>query len=78
MTLKEAVEQYTDNSEAHKKYEEAKSYLRAAAEGDPSHEVKSNGKTIRLVEESYMAYDIPQNIKNQYRTSKSRFSLEIV
>jgi hypothetical protein len=77
MTLKEAVQQYEDNATAHAKYEEAKSYLRAAAEGDPSHEVKSNGKTIRIVEEAYTAYDIPQSVKDTYKTTKSRWMLEI-
>jgi hypothetical protein len=78
MTLHEALQQFEENADGHKKYEEAKSYLRAAAEGDPSHEVKANGKTIRLIEEGYMGYDIPQNVKNQYRINKSRFTLEIV
>ena len=78
MTLHEALKQYENNSAAHAKYEEAKAYLREAALGDPNHEVKANGKTIRVVEEGYTGYDIPQTVKNQYKTPKTRFTLEII
>lgn len=78
MTLKEAVAQYEANAESHAKYEKAKAYLRDAAMSDPSHEVKSGNKTIRLVEESYTGYDYPQNVKDQYKVPKTRLTLEIV
>jgi hypothetical protein len=77
MTLHEALQQYEDNAASHAKYKEAKAYLRDAALGDPSHEVKANGKTIRLVDESYVGYEIPQKIKDQYKISKIRLLFEI-
>jgi hypothetical protein len=78
MTLHEALKQYEDNAAAHAKYEEARTYLREAAMSDPNHEVKANGKTIRVVEESYTAYEIPQKVKDQYKIPKTRYNFEIV
>jgi hypothetical protein len=78
MTLHEALKQYEDTAADHAKHEEAKAYLRNAALGDPNHEVKANGKTIRLVDESYTGYDIPQSVKDKYKTPKTRLLFEII
>lgn len=77
MTLHEALQAYYDNVKGYQKFREAKDYLKDAALGDPSHQVKANGKTIRVVEEHYTGYDIPKNVKQNYKKRKVRYNLEI-
>lgn len=78
MTLHEAVDAYVQHLEANKKFTEAKKYLVEAALSDPNHEVKAKGKTIRLIEEDYTAYDIPADVKAPYKSIKSRHTLEVL
>jgi len=77
MTLSEALKQYQTNEDAAKKFNAAKDYLTDAAKGDPNHEVKSGGKTIRVVPEDYAGYEVPADVKAPYKKMKVRWTLEI-